>query len=99
MGKYVVHQLDSNHRTIRDGLKARGCSVYSGGPLDLIVGRQGRTYLLEVKTAKGKVRPSQEAFLALWRGHAVIVRTLDEALIAVGLELPAGLRPRQETAF
>lgn len=84
MGKYTVHQLDANHREIRDGLKARGASVYSGGPLDLIVGFRRRTYLLEVKTAKGKLRPSQEAFLAHWMGHADVVRTLDEALTVIG---------------
>jgi hypothetical protein len=85
VAKYSYHQLDANHHAIRDGLKARGASTYSGGPLDLIVGFRGRTFLLEVKTAKGKIRPSQEAFLRAWSGHAAVVRTLDEALIAIGI--------------
>lgn len=85
MAKYSYHQLDANHKVIRDGLKARGASTYSGGPLDLIVGFRGRTFLLEVKTVKGKVRPSQDAFLAAWNGHAEIVRTLEEACQVVGV--------------
>lgn len=85
MAKYSYHQLDSNHKVIRDGLQARGVSTYSGGPLDLIAGFRGRSFLLEVKTLTGKVRPSQEAFLAAWRGQADVVRTLEEACHVVGV--------------
>ncbi len=84
MAKYRYHQLDKNHQAIREGLEAVGASVVSDGPLDLTVGFRGATYLLEVKTATGKLRASQERFLARWRGHAVVVRTLDEAMQAIG---------------
>jgi hypothetical protein len=84
MAKYAYHQLDANHREIRDGLRAVGATVDEKGPLDLLVGFRGTNYLLEVKTATGKLRPSQERFLAGWRGQAVVVRTVDEALKAIG---------------
>lgn len=58
-----------------------------GGFPDLVVGFRGRTYLLEVKRAKGKLRASQVAFRDSWRGGPlVVVRTAAEALRAIGLE-------------
>lgn len=92
MAKYSYHQLDANHREIRDGLITYGATVDAKGPLDLLVGFRGVNYLIEVKTAKGKLRPSQEAFLARWKGQAVVVRTLDEALCAIGIPGSAALR-------
>jgi len=85
MAKYAYHRLDANHIDIRDALRKAGCSVNEKGPLDLLVGRQGHNYLLEVKTARGKLRMSQRAFLAGWRGQAAVVRTVDEAFQVVGL--------------
>jgi hypothetical protein len=84
MARYSYHQLDANHGAIREGLEAVGATVDGKGPLDLLVGFRGANYLLEVKTAKGKLRPSQERFMARWRGQAIVVRTLDEALKAIG---------------
>lgn len=84
MARYAYHQLDANHRAIRDGLEAVGASVDVKGPLDLLVGFRGRNYLLEVKTAKGKLRASQERFLGRWRGQAATVRSVEEALAVIG---------------
>lgn len=80
MSKYQVHQIDRNQRAIMDYLQAHGFSVTSiGRPVDLAVGKDGRTYLLEIKQPKGKLRPSQEKFIATWRGHVAVVRDLDDA--------------------
>ena len=84
MAKYAYHRLDANHKAIVAGLRQRGASVHSGGPLDVIVGLGGATYLLEIKTARGRLRASQAAFLDSWRGQACVVRTLEEALAAIG---------------
>lgn len=84
MARYAYHQLDANHREIRAGLEAVGATVDVKAPLDLLVGFRGRNYLIEVKTAKGKVRPSQAQFFARWKGQAIVVRSLDEALLAIG---------------
>lgn len=85
MAKYSYHQLDANQDQIRAGLEARGVSVWPGGPLDLITGFRGANALLEVKTLKGKLRPSQTRFLAAWKGKAAVVRTLEEACLVVGV--------------
>ena len=95
MARYAYHRLDANHAAIRDGLEAVGASVEPDGPLDLIVGFRGRNYLLEVKTAKGKLRPSQERFWAHWRGQKALVRTLEEALKEIGAWKDPGLQPRE----
>lgn len=87
MAKYAYHRLDANHRTIRDGLRQVGATVNEKGPLDLLVGFRGRNFLLEVKTARGRIRTTQKAFLSVWQGQACVVRTLNEALIAIGWSL------------
>lgn len=48
--------------------------------------RSGRAIALEVKTAKGRTRPEQQAWLAAfraWGGFAAIVRSVDEAHAAI----------------
>lgn len=82
---------DANHNAIARALRAVGCTVFEthqlgAGYPDLTVGRAGVTYLLEVKAAGGSLTPAEEAFVATWRGHVAIVRTIDEALRAVGVE-------------
>lgn len=84
MARYAYHKLDANHAAIREGLEAVGATVEPKGPLDLLVGFEGVNYLLEVKTAKGKLRPSQERFLGRWKGQATVVRDLDTALRIIG---------------
>lgn len=79
MSKYQVHQLDANHKQIVAALEAGGCSVESiGRPVDIVVGRAGRNYLFEIKTPKGKLRATQERFFAKWRGHAGILRSVED---------------------
>lgn len=81
MSKYQVHQIDGNQPAIVAVLEAGGCSVVSiGRPLDLLVGKYGRTYLVEVKLPKGKLRAGQAQFLATWKGHAMVMRSVDDAL-------------------
>jgi hypothetical protein len=94
----IVGRTDRNQREISAALRAAGCSVESlhrvgGGVPDLIVGRKGRNYLLEIKD--GALSPSrrvlndeQRRWHIYWRGQVAVVTTIGEALIAVGL-LPA----------
>jgi hypothetical protein len=80
VGKYQVHQIDANQKSIMDYFQAHGFSVISiGRPVDLAVGKDFKTYLVEVKLPKAKLRPSQEKFLASWRGHAAVIRDLTDA--------------------
>ena len=81
---------DANEAEIVKALRRIGCSVQllhgnTQGTPDLLVGRNGRNYLLEVKGRKGKLEPSQVAWHGSWRGEVHVVRTEEDALRAVGL--------------
>jgi hypothetical protein len=79
MAKYAYHRLDANAKEIIAALEAGGCSVESiGKPVDIAVGIGGKSFLFEIKTAKGKLRESQVKFLDRWRGHVGILRSLDD---------------------
>lgn len=92
MGKYKpkwVKTRDSNHKDITQALEKIGCSVYDasevgGGFPDIVVGRAGRCFLLEIKSSpKSKLRPEQIAFRDTWNGNYTVVHTPMEAVKAV----------------
>ncbi len=75
---------DSNEKSIVDTLKAAGCSVVRLNWVDLIVGKAGKTYLMEVKTESGKLNARQKLIFASWQGSPIhIVRTIEEALAVI----------------
>ena len=87
---------DSNELAIRDALESAACTVQSlsaPGVPDLLVGRAGKNYLLEIvgdeKWARhkmtGGLTTAQVYWHGDWRGQVAIVRTIEEALKAVGL--------------
>lgn len=89
-------KVDRNQAEIVGALRAVGASVQplhrvGEGCPDLLVGFRGRNLLIEVKD--GELRPSartlnprQERWHEDWRGEAVTVATVDEALSAIGVE-------------
>lgn len=89
---------DDNHAEIRDGLRACGRLVLDLGAVgkgcpDLLVAWPGGMRLLEVKDGKKppsarQLTPDEQEFHRRWRGHAVVVASLDEALAAVGIPRP-----------
>lgn len=90
MAKRWQAATDRNQSQIVRALRDAGCSVFvtsnvAGGFPDIVVGLRDQTYLLEIKTKRGKLTPSQVEFFGSWRGHAVVVRNVEEALRAVGL--------------
>jgi Holliday junction resolvase len=96
MGRLVVTRRsrpDANQREIVDALERVGASVLDlhdigveGAP-DLLVGRGGVNLLIEIKTARGRVRQCQREWHEAWRGQPVVVaRSVDEALEAIGAE-------------
>lgn len=93
---------DRNTAEIVSALRAAGCFVvyldpdgssWGAGTPDLMVASKASgkpaTTLLEVKTPRGRTRPSQTDWHARWAAAGgcpvVIVRTVDDALAAVGL--------------
>lgn len=79
---------DANEREIIEALEAIGCTVAASDVVDLLVGRQGATYLLEVKDgnktpSRRKLTQSQKKLQAGWKGHYAVVTSVDEAIKAV----------------
>lgn len=81
-------RVDANHSAIVAALRKAGFSVVSlarigGGCPDLLVGRAGKNYLLEVKDSNGKMRESQKNWHLTWRGQVGTVHTVEEAIEAL----------------
>lgn len=84
---YGAGRRDDSESAIAGALLKAGCDVEYAHrkPYDLLVGRAGQTFLLEVKGALRGLTDSQVEFQKSWRGHYAIVRSVGEALKAVGL--------------
>ena len=72
-------------------LREVGASVTSlhaigHGVCDILVGHRGANYLLEIKTLRGRLTRDEEYWHSLWKGQLTVVRTVAEALAAVGVE-------------
>ncbi len=86
MGKQKWGKPDANHSQVKEWYRSLGCSIADTkdqglGVPDLFIGCAGITDPVEVKTATGKLEPSQETFIASWRGSKVwIVTTLDDVM-------------------
>lgn len=77
---------DANQAIIVEALRKGGCTVeVLHEPADLLVGRHGNNYILEVKDRGGKLNEKQRHWHAQWNGSAHVVRTAEEALKVVGL--------------
>ncbi len=83
--------VDANQPDIVAALRAVGASVeIIGRPVDLLVGYQGKTWVMEVKD--GEKPPSDRAFTEIqakffrtWRGGpALKVESIEDALRAIG---------------
>ncbi len=48
------------------------------GVPDLLVGFEGKNYLLEIKTARGRLNVHQQKFHNSWLGQVDVVRSADE---------------------
>lgn len=78
-------RADANQTEIVKALRAAGASVWHiKWPVDLIVGYQGRTILMEIKTRNGTYTDDQKSFLSTWTGGMVAtVRDVEGALRAL----------------
>lgn len=78
---------DTNEAEIVAMLERIGCDVIRADDVDLLVGRAGNTYLLEVKrpdrATESRIRPIQKRLRDGWRGHYAIVTSCEEAMAAV----------------
>ena len=92
MRRGTPRKKDANQNEIVRALEKVGCSIMDasaigGGFPDLIVGRAGVTYLIEVKNpkAKGKLNKLQQLFFDTWQGQIAVAYTIEEALEIVGI--------------
>lgn len=71
---------DANEPIIADYFRKSGLSVeYIDTPSDMILGYANSSYLVEIKTEKGKLTKRQSNFIKDWQGDYYIIRTLDDA--------------------
>lgn len=89
LNRYAA-RVDANQAEIIAALKAAGCSVHViRVPVDLVVGHNNRTILMEVKDGKKPpsqraLTPDQQEFMRTWAGGPVAVVTdVESALRAV----------------
>jgi Holliday junction resolvase len=80
-------RVDQNQKDIMRELRRLGATVIDASGVgrgfpDLVVGYQGRTFLLEVKNPerKGVLNLLQEKFFEDFRGEAYVAGTVDEAI-------------------
>jgi hypothetical protein len=101
LGVQNMYKPDGNQAKIVTALRASGCSVEiisspvgRAGIPDLLVGRKGVNYLLEIKmpnkigtlSSKQNLSDSQVRWHLAWKGRTVrIVTTTEEAFEAVGV--------------
>ena len=75
---------DANEAEIIDALEACGFSVEQlskKGCGDLLLGRNERTRVVEVKGKRGKLTPDQDSWWATWQGNRrIILRSVGDAL-------------------
>ena len=86
-------KTDTNQREIVSALRGMGATVIDTSRMgqgypDLTVGFQQRTFLIEVKSDKGKLTPQQTRFMNRWNGRPVaVVRDVVEAYAVLGIEI------------
>ena len=83
-------RVDANQPSIVEGLRAIGATVLhihmvAQNSPDIVVGHHGINYLFEIKIAKGQLRSEQQRWHQAWRGQVAVIRSLEDALLIMGL--------------
>lgn len=90
-------RTDANQAEIVAALRKVGCYVMDlshvgrGCPDLLVSDRQKILHVMEIKTAKGKLNKRQQEWHAQWQGPCHVVRSVAEALAAVGIDVEAAV--------
>lgn len=87
MARWLTHRSDKNEKDIIEVLQKRGFQVKKlGQPFDLLVAKNKKWSMVEVKDPKKKghgdeFTDAQKEFFKDWQGPDIpILRTLDDAL-------------------
>ena len=86
----MAKKVDANQAEIVAALRQCGATVQclhtvGHGCPDLVVGLGGKNYLLEVKNGNGRLTTHESRWHREWRGQVHIVRSVEDALMAVGV--------------
>lgn len=90
-------RTDANQAEIVAALRKVGCSVLDlshvgrGCPDILVAPTRTHMFLMEIKTAKGKLNRRQQEWIANFPCKVHVVRSVEEALEAVRAEAPSRL--------
>lgn len=81
-------KVDSNQTEVVEAFRTLGCSVQSLAALgkgvpDIMVSLGGITWLVEIKSGKGKENPLQTDWAALWLGCRAVVRDMQGVVVTV----------------
>lgn len=76
-------KIDNNQTELVNYLRAYGFSVAitssaGDGFPDLVAGKHGINYLIEVKGAKGKLTPMQKIFHDTWQGQIMVACCIED---------------------
>jgi len=82
------HRSDKNQQEIVDGLRQIGClvkvvSAETSGFVDLIVGWQGRTFLVEIKHKDGRFTEQEREFLRIWKDQVIIADSIEDIVMEI----------------
>jgi len=83
-------RVDQNQASIVKALRVAGATVQhlhkvGEGCPDLLVGFKCENYLMECKLVDTSLNDKQIKWHCEWRGHVFVVRSVDEALDAIGV--------------
>lgn len=86
-------RIDANHGEIVSALRRVGCSVQSlaalgGGVPDLLVARNGRMWLMEIKDGKKcpsrrELTEDESAWIGSWKAPIHVVYSVDDAILVI----------------
>lgn len=82
-----ARKIDNNQAEIVQKLRQiPGVTVHilKGDTIDLVIGRHGTNYLVEIKDGLRPLTESQKKFLQTWRGQISICRSLEDVLAIIG---------------
>ena len=96
----LPHRTDTNHAEISSTFEKLGCSVFSAhavgaGFPDLVVGCNGHTLLVEIKTESGKLTDDQIKFIQSWNSTVYVVRNNDDVVSLVNHYRAVNNQPRK----
>lgn len=76
-------KVDSNQVELVSHARKMGATVQhlhsvGGGVPDIVLGYDGKNYLCEIKTLKGKLNELQVCWFDAWEGQVCVIRTKED---------------------